>query len=90
MRELSYPHSLRNRDEKEAEIGVAPIRDTLCRLENGTLTMPAGADFKTFIPSGGQLTGKPLAAPRLTIGQMADYYLESRCAPLWQTARIST
>ncbi len=41
------------------------------------MTIPVGADPKAFILSGGQLTGKPQVAPRLTIGQMSDHYLEA-------------
>jgi integrase len=74
---VEYTQSLRTKSEHEAEIRLGPIRDTLYRLHHGTLTVPAGADPKAFILSGGQLTGKPQAAPRLMIGQMADRYLES-------------
>lgn len=74
---VSYTHSLRTKDEKEAEVRLGPIRDTLYRLENGTLSVPSGADPKVFIISGGQLAGKLQHAPKLTIGQLAERYLES-------------
>ena len=50
---VSYTHSLRTQDEREAEVRIGPIRDTLYRLEQGTLQMPQGADRKAFILSGG-------------------------------------
>ena len=37
---VSYTHSLRTKSEREAEVRIGPIRDTLYRLDNGTLVMP--------------------------------------------------
>jgi integrase len=71
-----YTQALRTRSEHEAEVRLGSIRDVLFRLEHGTLTIPAGADPKAFILSGGQAIGKPQAAVRLTIGHMADRYLD--------------
>jgi len=48
---VSYTHSLRTQDEKEAEVRLGPIRDTLYRLELGTLQMPPGTEAKAFILS---------------------------------------
>jgi integrase len=75
---VSYTHSLRTKDEREAEVRLAPIRDTLYRLEQGTIQMPSGSDPKAFILSGGQHTSKPQSQPTLTIGALADLYLASR------------
>ncbi len=74
---VEYTQSLRPPNETEAEIRLGPIRDTLFRLHHGTLAIPAGADPKAFILSGGRLAEKPEAALRLTIGQMSDRYLVS-------------
>jgi integrase len=74
---VSYTHSLRTKDEKEAEVRLGPIRDTLYRLENGTLPMPAGADPKAFIVSAGNHAAKPTHAPNLTVGVLADLYLDA-------------
>jgi integrase len=72
---VSYTHSLRTRDEREAEVRLGPIRDTLYRLENGTLTMPADAVPKDFILSGGNHPAKVARAPSLTVGAAAELYL---------------
>lgn len=61
---VSYTHSLRTRSEREAEVRLGPIKDTLYRLEQGTLTMPPGADAKAFILSSGRHETKPT---RLTL-----------------------
>jgi len=75
---VSYTHSLRTQDESTAEVRIGPIRDTLYRLEQGTLQIPQGANRKAFILSGGQLTNKPLHEPGLTVGDLADLYLANR------------
>jgi hypothetical protein len=75
---VSYTHSLRTRNDREAEVRLGPIRDTLYRLENGNLQIPAGADPKFFIVSGGQLTSKPKRSPGLTVGSLAQVFLGSR------------
>jgi len=72
---VSYTQSLRTKSEQEADVRVGVIRDSLYRLQNGTLVMPTGADPKAFILRGGQATGKPQATTRLAIGQLADLYL---------------
>ena len=72
---VEYTHSLRTRSESEAEVRLGVIRDTLYRLENGTLTLPPGGDAKAFILSGGQLVAKPTHVVSLTISQLADHYL---------------
>jgi integrase len=74
---VEYTQSLRTKSDHEAEVRLGAIRDTLYRLEHGTIAIPPGADPKAFILSGGQRTGKSHTAPRLTIGQMSDRYLES-------------
>jgi integrase len=79
--DVSYTHSLHTKNEREAEVRIGPIRDTLYRLEQGTLQLPPGADSKackTFILSGGQLTSKPRHDPGPTVGRLAEIYLESR------------
>jgi hypothetical protein len=75
---VSYTHSLRTKEASEAEVRIGPIRDTLYRLENGTVHIPPGAEPKTFILSGGQLNSKPQHAPILTIGALGNLYLVSR------------
>ncbi len=40
---VSYTHSLRTKSDREAEVRIGPIRDTLYRLESGTLALPPGA-----------------------------------------------
>lgn len=74
---VSYTHSLRTKSEKEAEVRIGVIRDTLFRLGNGTLSIPKGIDPKVYITSGGNVPSKIQAAPPLTIGQLADRYLAS-------------
>jgi hypothetical protein len=75
---VSYTHSLRTKDEQEAEVRIAPIRDTLYRLEQGTVQMPPDSDPKAFILSGGRHTTKPRNQPALTVGALADLYLAAR------------
>jgi site-specific recombinase XerD len=72
---VSYTHSLRTKDEQDAHRRIGVIRDTLYRLENGTLAMPPGADPKAFLVSGGQHATKPTHAPSLTVGAMTEVYL---------------
>ncbi len=75
---VSYTHSLRTRDEKEAERRIGPIRDVLYRLEHGTLEMPSTADPKAFIVSGGRVEQKPRPVAQLTMEALKDAYLASR------------
>src|SRR5262245_32844016 len=75
---VSYTHSLRTKNPREAEVRIGPIRDTLYRLEQGTLQVSPGADIKSFILSSGQHLSKPRSEPGLTIGALADLYLASR------------
>lgn len=72
-----YTHSLRTTDRKEAETRLGVIRDTLYRLENKTLTLPAGVDPKAFVLSGGR-EGQVQAseADRLTLGRLSTLYLD--------------
>ncbi len=72
----SYTHTLRTQDEKEAEIRIGPIKETLYRLERGTLQMPAGADPKTFITSSGNHTRKQEPETQLTVNEMSDRFIE--------------
>jgi integrase len=74
----SYTHSLRTKDEGEAEVRLGPIRDTLYRLGTGTLSMPAECDPKAFIVSGGLAPEKPRPTPRVTVGDIVGMFLESR------------
>jgi integrase len=74
---VSYTHSLRTKDEQEADVRIGPIRDTLYRLQQGTLSLPAGADAKVFILSGGNHASKPSHAPSLSVGAMASLYLDA-------------
>jgi len=74
---VSYTHSLRTKDEREAEVRIGPIRDTLYRLENGTLMMPPDADPKAYIVSGGNQSARPSRVPGLTVGALADKYLDA-------------
>ncbi len=74
---VSYTHSLRTQDQLEAEVRLGPIRDTLYRLEQGTLTLPPNANAKTFITSAGNHNKKQeLETPQLTVNGMADGFLE--------------
>ncbi len=70
-----FTHSLRTKNEKEAEVRLGLIRDTLYRLENGTFAMLPGADVKAFIVSGGQQATRPTHVSTLTVGAVADVYL---------------
>jgi hypothetical protein len=72
---VSYTHSLRTKNERKAEVRLGSIRDTLYRLEQGTLSMPAGANAKVFILSGGNHASKPEQAPSLSVSAVADLYL---------------
>lgn len=72
-----YTHSLRTPDKREAETRLGVIRDTLYRLENGTLTMPEGADPKAFVLSGGRGELRlENGANHLTLGRLAALYLD--------------
>ncbi len=73
---VSYTHSLRTQDQQEAEVRIGPIRDTLYRLEQGTLTLPPGANPKTFITSAGNHTRKQEPETRLTVDEVVDRFLE--------------
>jgi integrase len=72
---VSYTHSLRTKDEQEAEVRIGPIRDTIYRLQQGTLSLPTGADAKVFILSGGNHASKPAHAPSLSVSALAGLYL---------------
>ena len=70
-------HSLRTKNKKEAEVRVGVIRDTLYRIDNGTLVVPSGADPKAFILAGGKVFEKPKPTEPLTLGKLANLYLEN-------------
>jgi integrase len=78
---VRYTHSLKTKIESEAETRLGPIRDTLYRLENGTLAMPPDADPKAFVVSGGRVETKPeLVAekePSRTMGEVFDLYFKT-------------
>ncbi len=74
--DVSYTHSLRTLDQQEAEVRIGPIRDTLYRLEQGTLTLPPGANPKTFITSAGNYTKKQGPENHLTVNELVDRFLE--------------
>src|SRR4051812_571829 len=63
----SYTQSLRTKDEQEAEARICQIRDTLYRLELGTLQISPGADVKAFILSSGNLTRKQQQVAPLSV-----------------------
>lgn len=71
---VEYTHSLRTKSAKEAEVRLGAIRDTLYRIENGTLAIPDGGDPKAFVLSGGRNPQRPEAGRRLTLGELADRY----------------
>jgi len=76
---VSYTYSLRTHDEREAEVRIGPIRDTLYRLESGTLALPPGADPKTFIASSGNLAKKQNPEAHLTVNGLSDRFIEWAC-----------
>ena len=69
-------HSLRTTNKKEAEVRVGVIRDTLYRIDNGTLIVPPGADPKAFVLAGGKIIEKPKSEV-LTLAKLANLYLEN-------------
>ena len=69
-----FTHSLRTKVKREAEVRLGVITDTLYRIENGTISVPAGADPKAFIVSGGRLTTKAKIDASLTLERMAELY----------------
>ena len=73
---VSYTHSLRTQDQQEAEVRIGPIRDTLYRLESGTLVLPQGANPKTFITSSGNHTKKREPDTSLTVNGVVDRFVE--------------
>ncbi len=73
---VSYTQSLRTKNEREAEIRIGPIKDTLYRLESGTLALPPGANPKTFITSSGNLTKKQEPDTQLTVNGVSDQFIE--------------
>ena len=74
---LEMTHSLRTKNKKEAEVRMGVIRDTLYRIENGTLVVPKGADLRAFVLAGGRVIEKPRAEEPLTLGKLAALYLEN-------------
>jgi integrase len=72
-----YLVSAKTGNQKEAQQFKARIEETLRLIERGSLALPADADAKTFIVSGGKLLEKVTAnADRLTkLGQVCDGYL---------------
>lgn len=101
-RGVRYSSSLRTTDEKEAEIRMAPIMDTLYRVERGSLEIPEGADVKSFIVSGGKATAKVKRpsqsgddAKPLGLGELFDSYFkgltrDAKAAGSIKTERIHT
>lgn len=73
---VSYIQSLRTKNEREAEVRIGPIKDTLYRLESGTLALPPGADPKTFITSSGNHTKKQEPDTQLTVNEVSDRFIE--------------
>jgi len=73
---VSYTQSLRTKNEREAEIRIGPIKDTLYRLESGTLALPPGADPKTFITSSGNHTKKQEPDTHLTVDGLSIKFLD--------------
>ena len=73
---VSYTHSLRTMDEREAEVRLGPIRDTLYRFESGTLALPPGANPKAFITSSGNHTKKQESDTQLTVDGVSTKFLE--------------
>src|SRR5271157_2711065 len=73
---VSYTQSLRTKNEREAEVRIGPIKDTLYRLESGTLALPPGADPKTFITSSGNHTKKQEPDTQLTVNEVSDRFIE--------------
>jgi hypothetical protein len=54
-RGTKYSRSLETSDSKAAGFALARVEDTLHRVELGTLTVPAGADFVDFLLADGRL-----------------------------------
>src|SRR5262245_66630920 len=73
---ISYTQSLQTEDEAEAEIRLGPIRDTLYRLERGTLHIPVEAEPKAFILSSGQQARKPQSVATVTVNALAARFAE--------------
>jgi integrase len=78
---VSYTHSLKTTDEELADIRLAPIKDTLYRLEHGRIQLPPELDSKAaklFILSDGLSTEKAPHRPALTIEGLSQRFLISR------------
>jgi hypothetical protein len=73
---VSYTRSLRTQNERGADVRLGSIRDTPYRLEQGTLRVPTGADAKIFILSSGCQTQKQQPVSQLTVGELADKFLD--------------
>ncbi|WP_165071929.1 tyrosine-type recombinase/integrase [Paludisphaera rhizosphaerae] len=73
-----YTHSLRTKSKKEADVRVGVIRDTLYRLESGTLEIPPGADVKSFVVAGGKIVEAPKPIESITLERLRDEYSDAR------------
>ncbi len=90
FRRKEYQKSLRTRDRKAADLGLAQVELTLHRLTLGLIAVPAGIDPGDFVVSGGTLAAPaadrdpPAAVPTLAAA-VAEY--RANLAHLAETTR---
>jgi hypothetical protein len=75
-----YNWSLKTKKSDEADTARGGVEQTLQAIERGWLAVPANADFKTFVLSGGKVDAKPAAADLLTLEKLFKEY-EERLPP---------
>ena len=90
LRRKEYQKSLRTRDRKAADLGLAQVELAIHRLALGLIAVPAGVDPGDFVVSGGTLAAPtadrdpPAAAPTLAAA-VAEY--RGNLAHLAETTR---
>lgn len=72
-----FRHSLGVTTPQEAEESLVIFERNLRLFEDGTLTMPHGADLALFLLSGGKLSARPELTDRISLESLIDRYLSA-------------
>jgi integrase len=98
-----YTHSLHSPDGRTAQAIKGGVEKTILQLQQRLLTIPAGADVKDFILTGGQTVVRPAGAPAaveeeltpppeepLTLARLTEQYTQTMAIGAIEDSSLET
>src|SRR5262245_18238210 len=85
-----FTASLKTSNQREADAAAGCVERTLMLMQQGALAAPPGADFVTFVLSGGRLDEKPKPPPIRTLSEVKEDYIEAHRVGAMEANSLAT